>query len=170
MINKLLIVALALMIWGPPRLRLVPRALEASLADPLNIDVAALLQVLVWLFGGLVVLLAMVSRGTGRPPLPRALRKGPLAAYLVFCSYALLSAAYSLNAPYTVFFAAKLLIALFACSLLLDAYPPTDAVRRLLAVFYAINVAQWLAIVVYYYASPSLVGRVIPGVGYRLNR
>jgi len=169
MINKLLIAALALMIWGPPRLRVVPRALEASLADPLNIDVAALLQVLVWLFGGLVVLLAMVSRGADRPPLPRALRKGSLTAYLLFCCYALLSTAYSLNALYTLFFAAKLLIALFACSLLLDAYPPTDAVRRLLAVFYTVNVAQWLAIVVCYYTSPSLVGREIPGLGYRLN-
>jgi len=167
--NGLLLIVLALLIWGPPRLRVDPRPLEVSLTDPLNIDFVALLQVVVWLLGGVIVLFCLLSRGTRRPPLPRAMRSGPLTVYLIYCCYALLSVGYSLNPPYTLFFAAKLLIALFACSLLLNAYEPLESMRKLLGVFYAVNVVQWLAIVVCYYTNPALVGKQIPGVGYRLN-
>lgn len=167
--RTVLLATTALMIWGPPRLRLASRPLETSLTDPLNLDLAAFLQVCAWTLSLVVMAAALVRRGKDRPPLPYLLRRGALRFYLAFAFLALFSALYSQHPTYTIFFASRLLLALLAIALLTENVRGLEAVRQVLNVFYAVYVAQWLAIVICYYVNPNLVGSYVPRVGYRLH-
>lgn len=149
----------ALLVWGPPRLRSGGRSLTEALDDPTSsLDAGAVLQIGAWaLAAGVVgVLLAWhVAQRTGY--LDRLLRGPAVVAYVAYGCLALLSVAWSPAPLYTLFFAAKLPIALVALDLLVE----HDARKRAqlpLYVLVAVAAAQALVILALYVVDPQLVG------------
>lgn len=161
--NRLLTILLALMIWGPPRLRFEQRSVEAAFSHPLNMDGAALFQVGVWLTGGIVASLLVLRRG-----LPFELTRGPLQGYAFFGIFAAGSALYSVDRLYTLFFASKIVIACLIATFAVRA-ATGDRVSQLLRVFFAPFLWQWLAIALLYFLVPDLVGVYLRSGSYRLN-
>lgn len=158
------------MIWGPPRLRLTSRPLETALANPADLDAAALFQVLVWALGA--VLIAVILGGrllTGRRVFPALVGNTSLRYYMLYFAVALASAAYSVSPLYTVFSAAKIFVSIMAVALLTDRGSLSDRRPLILRLFFLVNAAQWIVDGILYFAAPELVGTNIPLIGFRLN-
>jgi len=167
--NKFLILATALLVWGPPRMRLTPRPLDAVFSDPSAMDLIALLQVAFPFVAALAVAGAAAQRGLEKPPLPALVRKKVLLPYLVFFVFALLSATYSVYPLYTFFYAAKALIALIAVAMLAGEAFSISSGYKILRIYYGVILFQWFLIIILFFIDPYLVGTDIKGVGYRLH-
>jgi O-antigen ligase len=166
----LLVVVTALMIWGPPRLRLTSRPLEIALTNPADLDAAALFQVLVWVTGAVLIAIILVGRLlTGRRMLPALVSSTSLRYYMLYFALALASAAYSVSPLYTIFSAAKILVSIMAVVLLTDRGSLSERRPLILQLFFLVNAAQWMAEGILYFVAPELVGKDIPLIGFRLN-
>jgi len=158
------------MIWGPPRLRLEPRPLELALRDPFDLDLAAAFQASVWLLSACTVLLFVAARGKmGLPSIPPIIYKSSLRFYLLYGLLALASAAYSVSPLYTLFFAGKILVSVFAVGLLVKRADMAATVPHFLKLFFFAQIFQWLLTVFTFLMNPELVGSELTDIGYRLS-
>jgi O-antigen ligase len=168
-VRRLLIVLTMLMIWGPPRLRITQRPLEAALTSPLDLDAAGMFQAAVWVCGGAVVLLMLASFAIRyRRFAPAVLWTTSLKYYLAYGLFALASSTYSASPFYTLFAAGKIVVAILAVVLLTDRGSLLSPRPLALTLFFLVNILQWLANSMLYFFYPSLVGSELPGIGYRL--
>lgn len=158
-----------LIVWGPPRLRFSPRALDASLEEPLSLDAGALFEVATWLVTAAVVILLVVRHLLLHTDLVASIaRHKSMCWYVAFGVLALASTVYSTAPLYTLYFASQVLVGLFALVLLLRSRRSTDLGLR---IFFYVAMAQVVAIGLLYLISPDLAGSssTSTGAGYRLN-
>lgn len=157
------------MMWGPPRIRLDGRPLETALQEPFDLDAAAVFQVAVWSAGFLLTLFILGGRGLeGKPFIPRIVWKSSLVWYLGYGVLALASSVYSTSPLYTLFFAGKIFVSIFAVALLTDKTDLTSRMPLVLKLFLVVNIVQLVLNIALFAADPALVGKELPGIGYRL--
>ncbi len=161
----------ALMIWGPPRLRVEPRPLDVALSDPFNLDASALFQLFVWI-GGAAVVAVLAGMANNRSVLPRTVTDSPTRWYLMYGALGLLSAVYSLGPLYTLYFAGKIIIAIITVAFLLHLQnaKSENPERAALNILFSVAILQASAIAVLYFVLPDLVGIVkLHGGYYRMQ-
>lgn len=119
-------------------------------------------HIIIWLVVGCWVALSFVHR---LPTLPRIVFESPLRWYLLFILVAVVSIYVSSNRTYSAFFAFKLLVTVGVMVLLLERNRDwADLIDDLLFVYFV----QWVAIVLLFVLSPTIVGQATPS-GYRLT-
>ena len=168
--NKLLSVLIGLMVWGPPRLRLNSRPLDIALKNPLDLDFAALFQAGVWIGGGILVTTLLVRQVIRRNSLlPLTLKGLSLKWYFIFGLIAVSSTFYSSSPVYTLFFAGKIIIAILSVAFLFQEAQGRFPEKKAVNILYTVFILQGIAIAVFYFTVPDLVGVISPAFGYRLH-
>jgi len=162
------LVLAALIIWGPPPLRIQGRALNVALDNPFDLDGSAIFQVLIWAVAILGIGLRLLNRRV-RIRLATWLRYGSIKWYLLYAVFALSSSIYSVRPLYTLFFAIKLIIGILAMLTLVEGQHPLAMAENVLVVFFGLHVCIAAVICTLYFFKPELVGIYAPGTGYRLN-
>ncbi|MGH8904976.1 MAG: O-antigen ligase family protein [Egibacteraceae bacterium] len=169
--NALVLLAGALIIWGPPAIRraTADRPLSAALDSPLSLDPAALLQVASWLLAAVLAGFWLVRHlGRGTLPLDSLLSERPVRWYLLFGLMAVASAAYSASPLYTLYFALRIFVGMAVLALIAWHGGP-DGARRLLSLAFLVFGLQTVAISVLFLIDPTLVGGIDGGVRFRLT-
>ena len=172
--EKLLFLFTLLVVWKPPRLRLQHRDLDTAISDPFNLDAVALLNVVNYLGGSLVITVLIARRVLQkRPLLPTAVTQSPLWWYFLYGIMAVISGIYSSSPVYTVYFAIQLLVTILIPAWLEEERRPGVKSHAVTALFY-VFLLQGAAIVILYMVAPYLVGQTIEGpyrgtTGYRIT-
>jgi hypothetical protein len=172
--EKLLSLFTLLVVWKPPQLRIQRRDLDTAISDPFNLDAAALLNVVTYLGGGLIVTVLTARRVLQkRPLLPTVVTQSPLRWYFLYGIMAVVSGLYSSAPMYTVYFAIQLLVTILVPAWQEEEHRPRAKSHTVTALFY-VHLLQGMAIVILYMVAPDLVGETIEGPyqgtpGYRLT-
>jgi O-Antigen ligase len=171
MSNALVLLAGALIIWGPPAIRrpTAERPLSAALDTPLALDAAGMLQVASWAFAAIVAGLWLV-RHLARDTLflDSLLSERPVRWYLLFGLMAVASTLYSIAPLYTFYFAIQIFVGMFVLALLVWHGGP-DGVRRPLNLAFVVFGLQAVAITVLFVIDPALVVETNDGILERLT-
>lgn len=169
--NKLLILMLALIIWGPPSIRFTKRSLGSTLQDPTNLDLTIFIQLLIWFAAGLLVAIFFFRQILlQKSLLPQLIKRNPTIWYFIYGIIALFSTLYSVLPPYTFFFSIKIVIAILLVGYwVLASENQILSIQQLLKIFYTVFILQGLAIILIYFINPKFVGGYIGRFGYRLT-
>ena len=152
-LRRLLLLAAALIIWGPPALRLAGRELDAALANPFALDGAAFLQVGAWIFADALVLLVVLTHlARGTRLASDLLSSRPVRWYGLYGLLGIVSMTYSSSPVYTVFFAHKILLGILLLALLEWHWPARHG-SRAIQVLLAVSSLQAVAIGVLYFVD-----------------
>jgi O-antigen ligase len=147
----------ALILSGPPRVR--TRNLTDALESPLTtLDPTAVIHIAAWAGTAGLIAYLLYRQPRRRRAWRRALtRNAATRWYLLFGLLAVASAAYSPSRLYTLFFAAKIFIALLGIVLVCESGPSPRYDRALLLLF-AVSGIRAIMLIVLYFVDPSLVG------------
>jgi hypothetical protein len=147
----------ALILSGPPRIR--TRELRDALESPLTtLDPTAVIHLAAWAGTAALVAYLLYKQPERRRAWLRALTHHVATRwYLLFGLLAVASAAYSPARLYTLFFAAKILIALLGIVLVCESgrSPRFD---RALVLLFAVSGIRAIMLILLYFVDPSLVG------------
>jgi hypothetical protein len=146
-----------LLVWGPPALREAGRGLDIALADPLQFDTAALLQVGAWVLAdalAVVLIVSHLARSTSF--LSALLAHRPARWYGFFGLLALASITYSASPTYTAYFAQKIVVGIVILALL-EWHWPSPRTPRALQVLFVVYSLQAAAIAVLYFVDREWV-------------
>lgn len=159
---------ICMVLWGPPRLRLVDRAANVALENPLDLDAAAIFQLAVLGAGCIATIGCLVRLSDRAAGSLKSLLRGPLGWYAALSGFALLSAVYSVQPPYTAYFATKLIVvwALPALTVARKGLPTAEAILRYVRVVFTCQALLVLSLAA---ILPDVVGQTISGAGYRLT-
>jgi hypothetical protein len=156
-VRRLLVVAAALIVWGPPALRSAGRDLDAALADPFALDPAAIFQVGSWALAMvLAVMLVMTHVARRTRFLSDLLADRPVRWYGLYGLLGLISVVYSSAPFYTAYFAHKIVVGIFVLALLEWHWPASRGSRALQVLFWVYGL-QAAAIGILYYVDRELV-------------
>jgi hypothetical protein len=169
--NALVLLAGALIIWGPPAIRrpTADRPLSAALDTPLALDAAGWLQVASWTFAAILAgfwLIRHLARDTLL--LDSLLSERPVRWYLLFGLMAVASTVYSIAPLYTFYFAIQIFVGMVVLALLVWHGGP-HGVRRPLNLAFIVFGLQAIAISMLYMIDPALVTETNGGILHRLT-
>lgn len=167
---RLLPVAAALVVWGPPTLRPGGRSLTAALEEPLALDFASAVQVGSWVLATFVVAVLTSAAVRRRRVLAWATTPAAFRWFGVYGLFALASTLWSVSPLYTAFFAIQIPVTVALLVFLLDT-DPLGRVDRPLFFLYAVMAVQAAASVLAFLIDPRLVGEGdgLLFSGYRLT-
>jgi hypothetical protein len=152
-VRRLVFVAVVLIVWGPPALRLAGRELDAALANPFALDPAAILQVGAWVFAGaLAALLVLLHAARPTRFFSDLLADRPVRWYLLYGLAGVASLTYSNSPVYTAFFVQKILVGVLLLALL-EWHWPTRRGSRALQVLFGVYILQSAAIAILYFVD-----------------
>ena len=159
---------LALLMWGPPRLRLGGRDAITALDNPFDLDWQGLLQVGVAAAGALVLGIALVNATRSQNSRTALITGWPVRWYLALSVLALSSSLWSVRPTYTAFFGIKLLVCwAVPCFALSSA--SSESTAQLLRCIKIVSACQVVGLLVCAIVVPDAVGADVTGVGYRLT-
>jgi hypothetical protein len=119
--------------------------------------------------GALAVVVVLGSRGlTGKRFIPKVVWNSSLKWYFLYGALAMASAVYSVRPLYTIFFAAKILIALLIAAFLTDRTDLSAPMPLVMRLFFVVSIGECLLNLTFLAIDRALVGSEVPLIGYRL--
>jgi hypothetical protein len=167
-VGGLCLLALALLMWGPQRLRLDTRDPSIALDNSFDLDWQGAMQIVVVGAGATLLAYGLVSASRGNSRQWIKISGWPVRWYCALSVLALCSSGWSVRAGYTAFFSIKLLVCWALPWILLSSFG-LRSIEHVLRCVKVVSVCQVIGLLVCAIVARDSVGSDIKNVGYRLT-